>query len=105
VRDETWILYHGVSPAVLLLSHLESRSAEALYASSRIISALMQPCGFYAGQKNETKVEVPDFVDKADRVVALRREHEAMRLMALVEQELCLEQARKHGRRPTAPCR
>jgi len=37
------ILYRGLSPAVLLLSHLESRSAEALYPPSRVIPILIQP--------------------------------------------------------------
>jgi hypothetical protein len=37
------VLHQGLSPAVLLLSQLESRSAEALYPPSRLIPILMQP--------------------------------------------------------------
>jgi hypothetical protein len=36
--------------------------------------------GFYAGRKNDTKVEVPAFMDEADRVISLCRENESMRL-------------------------
>lgn len=36
------IFDHGLSPAVLLLSHLESRGAEALYPPSRVIPILTQ---------------------------------------------------------------
>ncbi len=37
------VLHQGLSPAVLLLSQLKSRSAEALYPPSRLIPILMQP--------------------------------------------------------------
>ena len=37
------VLHQGLSPAVLLLSQLESRSAEELYPPSRLIPILMQP--------------------------------------------------------------
>ena len=60
--------------------------------------------GFYAGRKNETKVEISDFVDKAERVISLCRENEAMRLMALVAQELCRDQAPTRDDQHTAPC-
>jgi hypothetical protein len=59
--------------------------------------------GFYAGLKNDTKVDVPAFVNNADHMIALCREHESMRLMALVEQELRRDHKPAHGPRPTAP--
>jgi hypothetical protein len=44
--------------------------------------------GFYAGRENDTKVEIPAFVDEADRVISLCRENESMRLMTLVDEDL-----------------
>jgi hypothetical protein len=41
--------------------------------------------GFYAGLENDTKVDVPVFVEKAERVISLCRQDESMRLMTLVE--------------------
>jgi hypothetical protein len=52
--------------------------------------------GFYDGRKNDTKVEVPVFVDMAERVIFLCRENESMRLMALVDQELRRKQRPGH---------
>lgn len=62
--------------------------------------------GFYDGRKNDTQVEVPAFVDMAERVISLCRENESMRLMALVDRELRRdEQGPGHGPRPAAPHR
>jgi hypothetical protein len=44
--------------------------------------------GFYAGLKNDTRVDIPIFVDRAERVISFCRENQSMRLMAVVEQEL-----------------
>ena len=41
--------------------------------------------GFYAGLKNDPKVNVPLFADKADQIIALCRENESTGVMALVE--------------------
>ena len=41
--------------------------------------------GFYAGLKNDPKVNVPVFADKADQIIALCRENELTGVMALVE--------------------
>ena len=41
--------------------------------------------GFYAGLKNDPKVNVPVVADKADQIVALCRENESTSVMALVE--------------------
>jgi len=41
--------------------------------------------GFYAGVKNDPKVDVPMFANEADQVVALCRQDEAISVMALVE--------------------
>ena len=41
--------------------------------------------GFYAGLKNDPKVNVPVFADKADQIIALCRENESTGVMALVE--------------------
>jgi hypothetical protein len=41
--------------------------------------------GFYAGLKNDPKVNVLVFADKADQIVALCRENESIGVMALVE--------------------
>ena len=44
--------------------------------------------GFYAGLKNDPKVNVPVFADKADQIIALCRENESTSVMALVERTL-----------------
>ena len=41
--------------------------------------------GFYAGLKNDPKVNVPVLADKADQIIALCRENESTGVMALVE--------------------
>jgi hypothetical protein len=41
--------------------------------------------GFYAGLKNDPKVNVLVFADKADQIIALCRENESTGVMALVE--------------------
>ena len=41
--------------------------------------------GFYAGLKNDPKVDVPMFADKADQIIALCSENESTTVMALVE--------------------
>ena len=41
--------------------------------------------GFYAGLKNDPKVNVPVFADKADQIIALCRENESTSVMALIE--------------------
>ena len=41
--------------------------------------------GFYAGLKNDPKVNVPALADKADQIVALCRENESTSVMVLVE--------------------
>jgi hypothetical protein len=41
--------------------------------------------GFYAGLKNDPKVNVPVVADKADQIIALCRENESTSVMALVE--------------------
>ena len=44
--------------------------------------------GFYAGLKNDPNVNVPEFADKADQIIALCRENESTSVMALVERTL-----------------
>ncbi len=44
--------------------------------------------GFYAGLKNDPKVNVRVFADKADQIIALCRENESTSVMALVERTL-----------------
>jgi len=41
--------------------------------------------GFYAGLKNDPKVNVPVFADKADQIIAICRENESTGVMALLE--------------------
>jgi hypothetical protein len=41
--------------------------------------------GFYAGLKNDPKVDVPMFAEKADQIISLCRENESTNVMALVE--------------------
>ena len=57
--------------------------------------------GFYAGRKNDTKVDVLAFADEAERVISLCRENESMRLMTLVDEDLRREQGPEQGPRPT----
>jgi HdeA/HdeB family len=44
--------------------------------------------GFYAGLKNDPNVNVPEFADKADQIIALCRGNESTGVMALVERTL-----------------
>jgi len=57
--------------------------------------------GFFAGRTNDTKVEVLDFVDEAERVISLCRENESTRLMTLVDEDWRRKQ--KGGPRSTVP--
>jgi len=41
--------------------------------------------GFYAGLKNDPNVNVPEFADKADQIIALCRQNQSTGVMALVE--------------------
>lgn len=61
--------------------------------------------GFYAGQTRETRVEVPAFIEVADRVIALCREDEAKRLMAVVDEEVQRLDPRTSGTRGGGPSR
>ena len=61
--------------------------------------------GFYAGRKNDTKVEVLAFVDEADKVISLCRDNESMRVMTLVDRDLRREHGTDQKPRPTAPHR
>jgi HdeA/HdeB family len=58
--------------------------------------------GFYAGRKNDTRVEVLAFVDEAERVITLCRENESMRLMTLVSEDMRRKQGPGRGSPPTA---
>ena len=49
--------------------------------------------GFYAGLKNDPNVNVPEFADKADQIIALCREDQSAGVMALVERTFHLRQA------------
>jgi hypothetical protein len=49
--------------------------------------------GFYAGIKNDPKLNVPTFADEADQIVALCRENESTSVMALVERTFHPRQA------------
>ena len=57
--------------------------------------------GFYAGLRDDTKVDPSAFGDKADHVLALCRGNESMTLMALVEQELRPDREPADVPRPT----
>jgi hypothetical protein len=61
--------------------------------------------GFYAGRKNDTKVEVLAFVDEAEKVISLCRENESMRLMTVVDRDLRREHGPGQEPRSTAPHR
>jgi hypothetical protein len=61
--------------------------------------------GFYAGRNGDTKVEVHTFVDAAERVIAVCREHESMRLMVAVDEEVRRLAAPSDGTPAAAPNR
>jgi hypothetical protein len=47
--------------------------------------------GFYAGLRNDPNVNVPEFTDKADQIIALCREDQSIGVMALVERTFPLQ--------------
>ncbi|HVM80505.1 MAG TPA: HdeA/HdeB family chaperone [Stellaceae bacterium] len=57
--------------------------------------------GFFAGRTNDTKVEMLDFIDEAERVISLCRENQSMRLMTFVDEDWRRRQ--QGGPRSTAP--
>ena len=57
--------------------------------------------GFYAGLRDDTKVDPSAFGDKADHVLTLCRGNESTTLMALVEQELRRDRGPADVPRPT----
>ena len=58
--------------------------------------------GFYAGRKNETTVDIPVFVQTAERLIAFCRENPSLNLMGAVDQELLRGQEPGHARPPSA---
>jgi hypothetical protein len=59
--------------------------------------------GFYAGRGNDTKVEMPVFMDEAERVISLCHENQSMRLMTVVDEDLRRQQGPGQGPPPTTP--
>jgi len=74
-------------PHVVNMALLTCREVEQ-YPIPRALLVIGWIRGYYDGLKHETEVDVPQFLEDADRVISLCRDNESTALMTVVEQAL-----------------